>query len=115
MKIKELHDDEVPILEISGKLDGASDNRKLVNAIRECARAGEREIVVDLARVRMITSTGLGLLMRARNRLERDHGHLHLCELTPRNQELLYVTQTRPLFEVHESRGEAVEAAHAVH
>ena len=115
MKVKSLHQDEVPVLEISGKLDGAADNNKLVAAVKELTRAGELEIVVDFKRVRMITSTGLGLLMRARNRLEREHGTLHLCELSQRNQELLYVTQTRPLFAVHQSRGEAVEAAHVVH
>ena len=115
MKVKSLHQDEVPVLEVSGKLDGAADNNKLVAAVKELTRAGELEIVVDLGRVRMITSTGLGLLMRARNRLEREHGTLHLCELTPRNENLLYVTQTRPLFKVYPHREEAVEAAHMVH
>ena len=115
MKLKSMHQDEVPVLEISGRLDGAADNVKLMTAVKELTRAGEHEIVVDCRRVRMITSTGLGLLMRARNRLDRDHGHLHLCELTKRNQELLYVTQTRPLFEVYESRDQAVEAAHVAH
>jgi anti-sigma B factor antagonist len=109
MKMKSLHQDEVPVLEIAGRLDGAADNLALVSAVREFARAGETEVVIDLSRVRMITSTGLGLLMRARNRLERADGRLHLCELTPRSQELLYVTQTRPLFAVHETRQEAVE------
>ena len=114
MKMKSLHQDEVPVLEVSGRLDGAADNMALVSAVKECARAGETEVVVDLARVRLINSTGLGLLMRARNRLERVHGTLHLCSLTPRSQELLYVTQTRPLFTVHETREEAVEGIRGV-
>jgi anti-anti-sigma factor len=109
MKMKALHQDEIPVLEIAGRLDGAADNMALVSAVKEFARAGETEVVIDLGRVRLITSTGLGLLMRARNRLERDHGRLHLCELTPRSQELLYITQTRPLFAVHETREDAVQ------
>jgi anti-anti-sigma factor len=63
----------------------------LVTAVKELIRTGERDIVLDLGRVRMITSTGLGMLMRARNRMEREEGTLHLCELTPRSQELLYI------------------------
>lgn len=109
MKLKSMHQEEVPVLEISGRLDGGADNMALLSAVKECARAGEREIVVDMGRVRLITSTGLGVLMRARNRLERDQGTLHLCSLTPRSQELLYITQTRPLFAVHETRDEAVD------
>lgn len=108
MKIREVHENEVPVLEISGKLDGGADNIKLVTTVKELARAGEREIVVDMGRVRMITSTGLGMLMRSRNWLEREDGHLHLCALTPRSQELFYVTRTRGLFAVYESREEAV-------
>lgn len=109
MKLKSIHQDEVPVLEVAGRLDGSADNVALVTAVKECARAGETEVVVDLSRVRMITSSGLGLLMRARNRLDRVHGHLHLCSLTPRTQEMLYVTRTRPLFEVHGTRDEAVQ------
>lgn len=114
MKMKSIHQDEVPVLEISGRLDGAADNMALVSAVKECARAGETEVVVDLGRVKMITSTGLGLLMRARNRLDRIQGTLHLCSLTPRSQEMLYMTQTRPLFSVHETREEAVEGIRGV-
>jgi hypothetical protein len=55
------------------------------------------------------------MLMRARNRMEREEGTLHLCELTPRSQELLYITQTRPLFSVHDTRYAAVEAVHVAH
>ena len=109
MKMKSMHLDEVPVVEVSGRLDGGADNMALVSAIKEFARAGETEVVVDLGRVRMINSTGLGLLMRARNRLERVHGQLHLCRLTPRSQALLYVTQTAPLFAVHGTREEALE------
>ena len=115
MKLKTLHQEEVPVLEISGRLDGAADNVKLVTTVKELIRIGERDIVLDLGRVRMITSTGLGMLMRARNRMEREEGTLHLCELTPRSQELLYITQTRPLFSVYETRDAAVEAVHVAH
>ena len=115
MKIRELHESDVTVLEISGRLDGANDNVKLMSAVKELARHGERDVVVDLGRVRMITSTGLGLLLRARNRLEREDGRMHLCSLSPRHQELLYVTRTRTLFAVHETRDEAVQAAHVAH
>lgn len=114
MKLRSKQVNEVPVVELSGKLNGGADNHMLVTMVKELARGGETEIVMDLSRVRMITSTGLGLLVRARNRLERDHGRLHLCALAPRHEELLYVTQTRPLFEVHPGVEEAVAAAQLV-
>ena len=34
MKIKELHESDVTVLEISGRLDGANDNVKLMSAVK---------------------------------------------------------------------------------
>jgi anti-anti-sigma factor len=62
-------------------------------------------------KVPFISSTGLGILIRARNRFLPHGGIMRLCELNGRNLSLMAITQTRLLFEVYESEKEALAAA----
>ena len=111
MKIKQHRREGVPVIELHGKLEGGPDNEKLLDIISELAADGELEVVVKLNKVPFISSTGLGIMIRARNRFLPHGGVLRFCELTGRHLSLLAITQTQLLFEVYDSEKEAVRAA----
>jgi len=112
MKIKQRRHGDVPIVEFSGKLEGGDDNLALLDTIEEIAQSGSLDAVLNLHKVPFISSTGLGILMRIRNRYMRYGGTIRLCDLNNRNLNLLMVTRTRLLFDVYESEQEAVDAVH---
>jgi len=114
MKIKQHRRDGVPVIELHGKLEGGPDNERLVEVVTELAGQGEQEAVVKLNKVPFISSTGLGILIRARNRFLPHGGMLRLCELSGRHLSLMAITQTRLLFEVYETEDEALEATRPV-
>jgi anti-anti-sigma factor len=113
MRIKRRHHDGIPVVEFAGKLEGGDDNLRLLDTIDEIAREGALDIILDLHHVPFISSTGLGILMRVRNRFMRHGGAIRLCGLNNRNLNLLMVTRTALLFDVYDSEREAIAAAHA--
>ena len=69
-----------------------------------------RYIVLDLAEVNSIDSSGLGLLVRLLMRIQSVHGHLKLCGVQANIGEVLRVTRLGTIFESHDTNAEAVAA-----
>ena len=69
-----------------------------------------RYIVLDLAAVNYIDSSGLGLLVRMLMRIQSAHGHLKLCGVQANIGEVLRITRLGTIFESHETNAEAVAA-----
>jgi anti-sigma B factor antagonist len=69
-----------------------------------------RYIVLDLAEVKSIDSSGLGLLVRLLTRIQAAHGHLKLCGVPANIGEVLRVTRLGTIFESHDTNAEAVAA-----
>jgi len=69
-----------------------------------------RYIVLDLADVNYIDSSGLGLLVRLLMRIQGVHGHLKLSGVRANIGEVLRVTRLGTIFESHKTNAEAVAA-----
>ena len=69
-------------------------------------------IVLDLARIEFIDSSGLGLLVRLHNRARLAGGDLRLCAVPPRLKEILRVTRVQQILPPYESTGAAIAAAY---
>ena len=67
-------------------------------------------IILDLAQVEFVDSSGLGLLVRFLSRTHQARGGLKLCAVPPRVAEVLRVTRLSTSFDVHASADEAVVA-----
>jgi anti-sigma B factor antagonist len=102
----------VAVIDVDGDLDMAAVAD--VDAALTAALAGGAPIVVDLADVSFIDSTGMRAMIDARRR-SRDLGVPMVC-VCPNNAavwRLLELTGTTGFFEVQETRAEAVAAAQA--
>lgn len=97
------------VLALSGTVDmyGSPDLK-----IRLDARTGGglRRLVVDLAAVDFIDSSGLAALVSAQRRMRRSGGRLQLAALTPRVHDVLSLMQLLPIFEIHGTVQDALTA-----
>jgi anti-sigma B factor antagonist len=69
-----------------------------------------RDLVLDVAEVSFIDSSGLGTLVRLLARIRRSGGDLKLCAAPPPVHRLLKLTNLTQVFDMHESEVSAVSA-----
>ncbi|GJM44342.1 MAG: anti-sigma-B factor antagonist [Gemmatimonadota bacterium] len=110
MKIKVQEIGGVPVLEVSGEMYGGPENVKLVELLDEQIAAKKKEVVIDMKKVKWIASTGLGILVKGRTNFADAGGTVRLCGLNERVLTLLQITKMNSLFQVHDTREEALAA-----
>ena len=110
MKIKKKEIDGITVLELSGEMYGGPDNMKLVDVVSELVEEKKLDLVISLAKVKWISSTGLGILVSARSRYAKEGGVIKLCQPNDRVLGILQVTRLNLIFDVFNSAQEAVES-----
>jgi anti-sigma B factor antagonist len=98
----------VIIVDASGRLtlgEGTSDLRK---RMRELVEGGSRKIVLNLADVTYIDSSGIGELVAGYTTVATAGGALKLLNLAKRVHELLNITKLYTIFESFEDEASAV-------
>jgi anti-sigma B factor antagonist len=73
-------------------------------------RQGRAHLVLNLADVDYIDSTGLGELVATRASVMRQNGGMSLLQLTRRVHELMAITKLTTVFDVFDSEDEAVRS-----
>ncbi|HSG29778.1 MAG TPA: STAS domain-containing protein [Candidatus Krumholzibacterium sp.] len=110
MKIKKKEVDGITVLELSGEMYGGPENMKLVDVVSEMVEEKKLDLVINLSKVKWISSTGLGILVSARSRFAKEGGVVKLCQPNDRVLGILQVTRLNLIFDVFESEKEAVES-----
>ena len=110
MKMTDREQDGVIILEPKGKIMGGPDASLLHDKLHEIMDQGKRHVVIDLARVDWMNSTGLGILISSYTTLRNNSGELKLANVTDKIQSLLTITKLVTVFDAHDSVDEAVGA-----
>jgi anti-sigma B factor antagonist len=108
MKIKRKEVDGVTVLELAGEMYGGPDNMKLIDEVSELAEQKKLDLVINLSRVKWISSTGLGILVSARSRFAKEGGVVKLCHPNDRVLGILQVTRLNLIFDVYDNEQEAV-------
>ena len=108
MKIDKRVRDGVTILEIEGKITIGKGDVALREAVHEALGGGARKLLIDLARVATIDSSGVGELVSAFTTVTNRGGKLKLLNLPPKVNDILQVTQLITVFEVFDNENEAV-------
>lgn len=97
----------IAIIEPSGRLDERA-SREFERLAAGIFGERVRAVVVDLAKVDMITSAGIRVLLLIRQRLERTGGGLALCALNHRVRGVLDISRLLPQFRITATRPEAL-------
>jgi len=101
---------DVVVIDAQGRItlgEGASTFR---DAIRDLIAAGEKKIVLNLADVSYIDSSGIGELVSGFTTVTNHGGQLKLLNLTKRIKDLLQITKLYTVFEVFDSEATAIRS-----
>jgi len=110
MKLTDREEGGVVVLEPKGKIMGGPDATLLHDKLYECIQEGKKQVVIDLAGVDWMNSTGLGILIQGFTTLRNSEGKLKLARVPEKIRSLLKITKLVSVFEAHETVEEAVES-----
>ena len=100
MTIAERAVGDVRILDVSGPIVvGAEGAERLADKVRSLLQQGYTRLIVNLAGVPYIDSTGLGVMVHAYATVSRQGGSLKLLHSTRKLHDLLVITKLATVFE----------------
>jgi anti-sigma B factor antagonist len=99
---------DVRILDISGKIILGQGTMIVRSTIKDLLHSGVKKIVINLAEVNYIDSSGVGELVSSFTTVAKEGGQLRLLNLTAKVREVLAVTKLLTVFEVCDNEQAAV-------
>jgi anti-sigma B factor antagonist len=113
MNIQQTPAGEIMILQLSGKIMGGPDYERFHTEIKSLIAEGYVDILLNMSKVTWINSTGLGILVSAYHTLKKNGGSMKICDVSPRIDNILNVTQLKLVFETYENQKEALASFQA--
>ena len=101
---------DVTVIDAVGRItlgDGASTFR---DTVRDLASSGHKKMLLNLAEVSYIDSSGIGEMVSGFTSVTNQGGQLKLLNLTKRVKDLLQITKLYTVFEVFEDEAAAVRS-----
>jgi anti-sigma B factor antagonist len=108
MKIDTRTVGDVHVLDCSGKITLGEGTMAVRNTVREVLKKGGKKIVLNLADVNYIDSSGIGELVSSYTTVTNQGGQLKLLNLTKKIHELLAITKLLTVFQVFDDERTAV-------
>jgi anti-sigma B factor antagonist len=108
LNISERQAGDVTILDMSGKVTIGEGSVALRNTIRRLLGEGKKSIILNLAEVGYIDSSGIGELVSSFSTVRKEGGNLKLLSLTQKIQDLLAITKLLTVFDTFDDEGEAL-------
>ncbi|MBI2435730.1 MAG: STAS domain-containing protein [Candidatus Hydrogenedentes bacterium] len=109
MEIREQNINDAFVLRLSGRLDELA-TAEVELAFSALVQKDARKVVVDLAGVDYISSSGLRVLLMLWKALEKTHGQLRLCGLVPFVVEVFGISNFDKIFSIHGGVEDALAA-----
>ena len=110
LNINERQAGDVTVLDMSGKITIGEGSVALRTAIRRLLEEGKKRILLNLAGVSYVDSSGIGELVSSYTAINKEGGQLKLLNLTQKLQDLLAITKLLTVFDVYENEAEALNS-----
>ena len=108
LNIKERQAGDVTIMDLDGEVRIGDSATALRSAIRNLVARGSTKLLLNLAGVRYIDSSGIGELIANYTTVGRSGGQLKLLNLTEKVQDLLVITKLLTVFDAYDDEAEAL-------
>ena len=108
LNITERRSGKVKVVDLEGNIrlgEGSSQFRQL---IRQLVLNGEKEILLNMAGISYIDSSGLGEMVAGFTSLQKINGKMKLLHLTRRVSELMMITKLLTVFESFDNETQAI-------
>ena len=100
----------VTIVDINGRITLGDETGQLRDTVRQLITQGKKKIVLNLAHVDYIDSSGVGELVSSFTTVRNAGGELKLLALTKKVQDVLYVTKLYTVFDIKDDEFTAVKS-----
>ena len=91
----------VTVIDLDGRITLGDGSALLRDLIREKVNSGHKMLLLNLAGVNYIDSTGLGELVSGYRLVKAQGGELKLMNLNKRVSDLLQITKLHSIFDIH--------------
>jgi anti-sigma B factor antagonist len=108
LKILERQEGDVTVLDMSGRITIGEGSVALRSAVRRLLEEGKKHILLNLAGVGYIDSSGIGELVSSYTAINKEGGQLKLLSLTQKLQDLLTITKLLTVFDAYDTEPEAL-------
>ena len=110
MKIKTSEKYGAVVIELKGNVMGGPDTQEFSDLLHKLLDDGKKNVVIDLADVKFMNSSGLGMLISGFTTMKNGGGVFKLANATEKINSLLVITKLITIFEHFNSVDEAVES-----
>ena len=100
--------DSVIVVDLSGRITLGEGCTQLRELVRDQLAKGNKKILINLADVTYIDSSGIGELVSAYTAVSNQGGQLKLLNLTKKVHDLLQITKLYTVFDIHDDEAKAI-------
>jgi len=110
LNITERQNDLITILDLEGKIRLGEGSAELHEALRLLVEKGKKKILLNLANVSYVDSSGLGELVSGYTTIHKAGGELKLFNLSGNVYDLMTMTKLLTVFDVYDNESEAIQS-----
>jgi len=108
LKILERQAGDITVLDMEGRITIGEGSVALRSAVRRLLEEGKKNILLNLAGVGYIDSSGIGELVSSYTAINKEGGQLKLLSLTQKLQDLLTITKLLTVFDAYDTEADAL-------
>jgi anti-sigma B factor antagonist len=101
---------DVTVIDAAGRITLGEGSSTFRDTLRDLMGKGQKKLLLNLADVTYIDSSGIGELVSGFTTVTNQGGRLKLLRLTKRVKDLLQITKLYTVFEVYDDEAEAVRS-----
>jgi anti-sigma B factor antagonist len=110
LEITEREREGIVLLDVKGRIVAGPDTGAFRAEFERLGSEGKNNVILNLAHVDFIDSTGLGAMVVCASAAKKAGGKVKLLDLNKRNIELLVITRLTTMFEIFDDEQDAVNS-----
>lgn len=110
LEIQEREREGIVILDLKGRITSGPEAGAFRDAAAAVAGRPNRNLILNMANVDYVDSTGLGAMVMAATTVKRNGGKVKLLNMNKRNIELLVMTKLATIFEIFNDEQDAINS-----
>ncbi len=110
MKFTTKQHKKVTVISLEGNIMGGPDAAILNNMLHKLVSEDKKQIVVDVKGVKLMNSSGLGMLIAGLSTMRNANGDLKISGASKKIENLFLITKLSNIFEQYKSVNKAVES-----
>jgi anti-sigma B factor antagonist len=104
---------DVTVIDMDGRITLGEGSALLRDLIRQYLGKSRKKIVLNLAGITYIDSTGLGELVSGYRLMKSEDGEIKLLNLNQKVSDLLQITKLYTVFDIHSQEAQAIASFHS--